>query len=119
MIENRKTLLEKAICLDGDFNKVVYEISKYDFDTHFPIVIITGSDIISIVDKYLNKIISDRELQIWANFFECRDDVDFERPIQEKLRRIVQELANPELFVRLDREYAKNVKRRILAEISI
>lgn len=46
-----------------------------------------------MLNKYISDSISDHDLEEWANFVECRDDIDY-----SKVEGYIYALANPELM---------------------
>ena len=60
-------------------------------------MILCKSDIEIILRKYKSGEVSEQQLEEWANFIECRDDIGFEESREETLREIIYWLANPEL----------------------
>lgn len=57
----------------------------------------------NVIQKYLDWIINDELIEVWANVLEWRDDYEFET---ELLLQIIIELANPALYWKITGEKA-------------
>ena len=86
------------------------EISGYPWDCEIPLITISKTDMVYIINECVNDEISLEELTNWANIIECRDDFDFEN---EKIQELIFELANPEI----NKENGKNRLMDIVKEL--
>jgi hypothetical protein len=93
-MRNRIDILKDILQLKGDLTILQKEISGYPWDCEIPLITVTKTDIVNILNKCANDEISLGELTNWANIIECRDDLDFEN---EKIQDLIFELANPEI----------------------
>lgn len=68
----------------------------------------------TILRRYLEGTLSDKDIETWANLIEAREDICFETRFEKQTKEILYELANPTLTQPLDRKRA-NVLLEILA----
>ncbi len=95
--KRREKLIRKIIDFDDAINQHIKEISTYGWDSDRELVILSKTDIANILQKFSSGEISKQELDKWANFIECREDIGFEEPRREALQEIIHWLANPDL----------------------
>jgi len=81
--ENRDLAYVALACLPFDCDVELLEISRLDLTL--------------VLNKFLAHEISADDLEMWANFIECRDDLKY-----EAIEDFVYALANPELVGDLD-----------------
>jgi hypothetical protein len=60
-------------------------------------VILTRDRAVQVLDRVLSGQLSIEDLHQWADTIEVREDIDYEEPYSETLRRLIFELANPKL----------------------
>ena len=102
---NRKELLKKLIDIDSYSDSLVSKIQIYGFDSD-PIVVLDSFFVIKALKLYLEKRVSFEQIVSWANFFESRDDVNFEN---ESVKYAIFRMANPELFSKFDAASAMEI----------
>lgn len=112
MKRNRKEILKDIIQLNGELDDLQIEILQYSWDTEEPILIINKNDIEHILKKCIDGVIDVKLVEDWANFIECRDDLDFE---ESNLQNIIFELANPYLHG----EITKNVLKEMIKKLNL
>jgi len=93
-MRDRKIVLEDIIQLRGDLEDLKNELSQFPWDSEVFIAKIYRKDVIRVFEGYLNDVISNQEIEVWANLIECRDDIAFE---DTDLQEIIFEFANPEI----------------------
>jgi Ca2+-binding EF-hand superfamily protein len=69
-------------------------------------VVMTTSDVTSILKNFLGGKISSSEIARWADLIECREDIDLEEANNDKILRFLLEIANPEINGQLSLERA-------------
>jgi hypothetical protein len=70
-------------------------LRQFSWDSDRALVVLTGNDLVRILDRYLQGELSNTELEEWANALEGRDDIGYEPSMGDNLRKIIFELANP------------------------
>jgi len=111
--ERREELIRKIIAFEDEIDQHIKEISEYDWDSDVELVILSKSDMENILQKFNAGEISKRQLDEWANFIECRDDMGFEEPRRETLREIIHWLANPDLGYELDANLISKIEEAL------
>jgi len=77
-------LLEKLIKLNSDFNHIKQQINLFAWDCQAPLVLLKLTDVQTLLEGCLSKHILSSQLQEWAEFIECREDIAFEEVHKEK-----------------------------------
>lgn len=78
----------------GEFrNSAFSQLLQFGFNTEIEHFKVTKSMLADVLNKYLSDVISADDLDEWANFIECRDDIDY-----SLIEGYVYALANPELM---------------------
>ena len=102
-MKNRKKLLINIIKLENNSERSKRELKNYPWDSQ-EIIHLTKMHIKAILEKYIKLEINNHEIENWADFLEGRDDVGFDENDFEKIKEIISELANPDLFGKLTKD---------------
>ncbi|WP_292955441.1 hypothetical protein [Neptuniibacter sp. UBA847] len=68
-------------------------------DAQSELVVVSNRLLSDVLKKYLDDVISSDDLEEWANFIECREDVDY-----SEIEDYVYALSNPELMGNIDKD---------------
>ena len=109
-MRQREEILRDLVCLNGDLSKLQLELSYYTWDIDNPILTITKTDVYYVLSKFKNENMNFDLLEDWANAIESRDDLEFEN---EKLKEIINEIANPTLFKQLSKDRLTEFMERL------
>ena len=90
---NRVDALEEIVTFGLHRNEAFLELVNYPFDSELELIKINNEILITVLKKYISNLISSNELEEWANFIECRDDINY-----EEVEGYIYALANPELM---------------------
>ncbi|PKG36909.1 hypothetical protein [Psychromonas sp. Urea-02u-13] len=90
---NRVEALEQIITFGGFREEAFGELVNFAFDCEVELFEVNNDILEVVLKKYLSNFISSDELEEWANFIECRDDVNY-----AKVEGFIYALANPELM---------------------
>jgi hypothetical protein len=74
-------------------------LSQFGFDSDVELVEISDSMLADVLQLFITGLISADDLEEWANFIECRDDINFSRN-----EGYIYALANPELMGEINTE---------------
>jgi hypothetical protein len=91
-MRNREDILTDLVNLNGNLFDLQKEISGYTWDAPQPLLVVKKADLLNVLQKSIDDDIIFDNLENWANFLECRDDIDFEN---DDLQEIIFELSNP------------------------
>ncbi|MFA6246440.1 MAG: hypothetical protein WC615_05830 [Mucilaginibacter sp.] len=91
-MRTRTDILNDLIRFQTQLDRVQNELSQYTWDVEAPLVIMRKSDFVSIVQRFLDGVLSTDDLENWANAIESRDDIGFEN---NELSEFIFDLANP------------------------
>lgn len=83
-----EALLSRSISVDS----AAALLSQEPWDSDLPLVTLSAAHLESELRRFLDGELSAQDVGDWANFFEVRDDVEFDN---ETAKAIVFELANP------------------------
>lgn len=118
--EIRKVLLEKLIHLDSPLKKVMAELDSLGWDWDGDdLVNLTGENIISILERYLQADLTEQEVEDWANAVEMREDIEFGNNNDKITMDAIFELANPALEGELTPETARALIEKMQAVLGV
>lgn len=100
---NRINLIKKVISYEDVTDQIFAKLSSYEWDFDGNPVLFGAQDIKRVLKLYLDQRITARDIDKWANFIECRDDVE----PHESIAEILFELANPDIQGALTETRAK------------
>ena len=93
--DERIKALQDLIELREPIPVAISRLRHFSWDSDAELVTLRGSDLIQILDKYLQGELSSTDVEEWAEALEGRDDIGYESRLSDTLRQIVFELANP------------------------
>jgi len=105
-VRARIEILKDLVTLKSDSRQLEKKLAQYPWDMDEPLLILHKEDVIAVVQRCLNKEISFKDLNDWADVIELRDDIDFE---DEEVKQLIFELANPEINGALTLERLKTI----------
>lgn len=103
--QDRIELLNKIIKYQDVSDSIFQYISLYPWDYTGQPTLISANDISYVLNLYIEQKTTSVDIEKWANFLECRDDVDADKIISE----IIFELANPDVQGALTVSRAKSI----------
>src|SRR4051812_46160541 len=95
--KNRKTVLENLVEWKGNLSEIQASIRTIGWDSEEELVEFNTRHAVNVLDRYLASKIDSKELEIWANLVESRDDIKFESINEDLLKDFIFSLANPVL----------------------
>ena len=93
----RKELVEHAIRFDMPMDRLYEEFRPIGWDCETPLVTLRASDVMAVVDRFLQGQLSAQEVYDWANLLECREDIGFVAEEGDIAEEMIFWLANPEM----------------------
>lgn len=88
----------KQIIRFGDERELAYSaLATFPLDGQVELVKVTKDDLVYVLHKFLLKEITADDLELWANFIECRDDLNY-----AEIEDYIYALANPVLVGEID-----------------
>ena len=109
----RKKILESLVAFECDIESIRIELSEFPWDFDDELVIIKRMHVIRVMWMYLNNLISDKDIEKWANVVESRDDIGYDASSKHNIKKVVFELANPLLAYKLTPETARQIIRKM------
>lgn len=103
--KNRINLIKRVISYQNITDKIFDELTSSEWDFDGTPALLNTEDIAHVLTLYLDKEITKQDIEKWANFLECRDDVH----AHESIANILFELANPDIEGELTAERAKSI----------
>lgn len=116
MIENRKSILERLLWLEGPLDEIVNHLSAHEWDSE-QLVALEKQHIINALQRYIAGEIDGITVECWANSIEIRDDIAFSQCGAKVIEDTLYELANPDLTEKLTPERAKWLIRRLAHDL--
>jgi hypothetical protein len=80
-----------------------------DWDYEGDGVELTRRHLSAVLQRYLQAVLSARDVEVWANLIEAREDVCFDANYEREIEEVLYELANPTLTQPLDRSRASSL----------
>lgn len=109
-MSERKEILRKLIRLEGEFLPLVRRLRQLPWDSEESPVLLTRSNVVAVLDRYLVGGLSEDDLENWANEIEGREDIDFD----EVSKDAIFELANPLLNRALNPKVIHGIRDRLM-----
>ena len=106
----RAEALKQIITFGADKEVAYVELIKFGYDSDFECFVVSKSILENILAKYLADEITANDLEEWANFVECRDDLDY-----EVIEGYIYALANPYLVGGIDKEKIMKMNKLLKA----
>jgi hypothetical protein len=108
-MRNRAAILGELICLDRPVDQIVPELAAFGWDSDVELVRLDKQHIRKVLERFIKGEagFSARDVQAWAEAIEGRDDIGFEGGAEGLLKRIIFDLANPEITLKLTPPVAK------------
>lgn len=95
--QQRKNLLMHLLAFDRDLNEIRPALSELPWDSSHDLVVLSREAVVSVLQRFTVGDISRGEVEDWANCIECREDIGFEQGWEDKLKKLIFELANPRI----------------------
>ena len=99
MSMDRAEALNQIVTFGPERKRAIAVLASYDYDSENELFEISQSVLINVLEKYLLDEITVEELENWANFVECRDDLNY-----EKFEANIYSLANPYLVGEINKD---------------
>jgi hypothetical protein len=96
---NRAEALKQIVTFGADKEAAYSELVKFGYDSEIEYFVVYKHILETVLLMYLSDKITDDELEEWANFIECRDDLDY-----EVIEGYIYKLANPYLVGDINKE---------------
>jgi len=88
---NRKLALQQIIAFGEQRNEAVMALAKYGWEPDFKVIKVGVPELQYVLNKYVIGDIRADDLELWANFIECRDELDY-----SAIEGYIYALADPE-----------------------
>jgi hypothetical protein len=95
--EDRRALLAALVRYELPVEPVLNQLASLPWDSTEEMVRIGVSDIVAILNRFIDGELSAEQVTEWADLLEVRDDVGIDPRHGNALREIVFRLANPNL----------------------
>lgn len=112
-IEQRKKLVSQLVNYEADPLQLVDELCAYGWDCDTDLIEIQKEHIEKVLDLYLNKKIQAKDLNVWAECLERREDIGFEKEHKDVIDESIFWLANPEINYEITPDLAKRIKKNL------
>jgi hypothetical protein len=93
----RRRVLTAILAQDGELASNLSELEALGWDSDVHLAVLTREHARRLLDAFLARQVSAVECEQWAEALEAREDVGFEAGYEELLKRLVFELANPDI----------------------
>lgn len=88
---NRQQALEQIIAFGEQRDMAVNALAKFGWDPSFEVISVDSHALILVLTKYMSGDIDADDLELWANFIECRDELEY-----SDIEGYIYALADPE-----------------------
>ncbi|HEX2210578.1 MAG TPA: hypothetical protein VHG93_23055 [Longimicrobium sp.] len=113
MTEDRRSLLMSLLRGERPTAELRRELARHPWDCESPLVTLEATHVRGMTQRFVDGLISARDLEDWADALELREDIDMEAGKEDLLRETIQRLANPELYDPLTRDHAADILREM------
>lgn len=94
---NRFDVLRDLVTFSQPVNVLSNSLSNFYWDYEGQPLIVTSSEIQSVLKRFLAGEYTAEELETWANLIEGREDLEFEEQKHKLIEHVIYCLANPAL----------------------
>jgi len=112
-IEQRKILVSQLVNYAGNQKQLINELRAYGWDCENDLVVLNKEHIEKVLDLYLDEKINCKDLYIWAECLERREDIGFEKGFETVIDESIFWLANPEINYEITPDLAKIIKANL------
>lgn len=112
----RHVVLRDLVSARQPIEQTIWRVKALPWDSNRVLVILYRTDMSRLLRRYLHGEVSGKQCTAWADAIEARDDIGFEYGQAELLKRLIFELANPELEGQISPEAASAWLRMLEAE---
>lgn len=107
-MQTRKTLLEQLLRFEKPLQETLSLLESFDLDSDGSLAFLGYADIAHVLERYLQGVLSRRDVYDWAAALELREDIEFGHD-EEHVFDIIYKLATPELEGELTPARAQNL----------
>lgn len=113
-MKTRKQILESLIAFDRSLSEIQKDMATLDWDSEEYVTTLTRQDILSVLNRYLNKEFTAEEIRDWAEELDARQDYAREKGYQDLVIETIFNLSTePWLGLPLTPEYAQQLIQEI------
>jgi hypothetical protein len=112
----RRRVLTAILAQDGELASNLAELGALGWDSDVDLATLTREHARRLLDAFLARQVSAVECQLWAEALEAREDVGFEAGYEELLKRLIFELANPDITEPLTAPRAADLRSQLAAQ---
>lgn len=113
-MQRRAAILKELARFETPTEPLMRELRSFGWDwSGAPLLVLTKSDFLHVLDRYLAGQISTSELQEWAENLEARDDVAFDEKDKELLDDIFFRIATPEVNGSLTQDVVRRMRDEV------
>jgi hypothetical protein len=103
----QNSILSGLVEFTRPLDELLIELKRLEWDSEAPLVTLKVKHLVSTLRRYLAGQLSCKDVEIWANAIEMRDDIGYEP--DTIAGQLLHELANPLLTVPLTPERAEEL----------
>jgi len=115
-MNKRMDTIKSLVSLSKSLNDISSDLAMFGWDYEGEPLVVTSPQIIEVLQLYISGRIGADVLEQWANMLECREDIVFEKNVEDKLENIIYCLANPELEGAITSERCKQFVKELSSE---
>ena len=105
--------LHKLMDYSDDIAFLSQELKQYGRDFETSIAILTSSHLKNILTRYLSDLLTNENLENWANAIEGREDIAYASGIETQIERAIHQLANPLLTQPITHHTATSIMKTL------
>ncbi len=115
--ERRADILRRLVRYDEPPEPLMRELREFPWDwfEEEPLVVLSASDLLRVIDRFLAGEIDAQQLQVWAERLECREDFGFDPADEELVDDVFFRLATPFINEPLTPEAVARMREQLCA----
>ena len=102
----RLAVVRDLLELARPLNEIATQLARFNWNYEGRGLELTGQHISVVLQRYLEAKLLAKDVELWANLIEARDDVCIEASRRQQIDEVLYELANPTLTQSLDKDLA-------------
>jgi hypothetical protein len=119
-VDRRADILKRLIRYEEPPEPLATELREFPWDwlEDEPLVRLRASDLLHVINRFLDGDIDAKQLQDWAERLECREDIGFGPGDEQLVNDVLFRLATPVINAPLTRESVLRMREQLYASRS-
>jgi hypothetical protein len=115
-MKSRTALVNELVQNPAISAEALEQLRSYGWDCEAPLATVRKADVLGILRKFEAGTLTAKEVQLWANRIEHRDDIDYELGSEGVVNEAVFWLANPVINFPIDSALCRRIEQAFVGD---